>query len=159
MLIKSAGTYFALGSHYAMIFRAVGEFPFFKIVNAIILNDYMKGGELREVKENSIEVQGLINHPGKFAIASLDDITEDASFKEIDFESGGEEVALDPETEANLIEKIKYIDMPHSGVHINSLYYDMMVEFGTSIPQNRIIVSVLRKKIKNASSNTNRTNL
>lgn len=147
MFIKNAGTYLALGDQYVLLFRAVGEFPFFRIPTGIVLNDYIKGGELKMVKENEVEIQGLINHPEHFAIASLDAITDDGSFRSIDFKATGK-VLLDPETESKLIDKIKYIDMPYSGVSINSLYYEIIRELNMSLPQARLVVQVLRKKIR-----------
>lgn len=154
MFIKQAGTYLALCDHYCMLFRAVGSFPFFKIPSALILNDYIRGGEVRQVKENDVEIQGLISNPSRFAIASLDSITDDCSFKEIDTMSIGV-VELDPELEKVYIEKLKYIDMSFSGIHINSLIFDIVGECKMSIPQARLVICALRKKIKNErKSNT-----
>lgn len=156
MFVKSAGTYLALSEHCCMIFRAVGSFPFFKVPSAIILNDYIKGGELCTVKENSIEIQGLINNPEKFAIASLDEITDNGYFKEIDTKTTGKS-ALDPKLEAEFIEKIKQVDAPYSGLHINGIMYDLVSRCNFSIPQARIAISTLRKKIKDERNNSGTT--
>lgn len=156
MFIKDTGTYLALGDHYCMIFRAVGSFPFFRIPTAIVLNDYIRGGEIRIVKENEVEIQGLLNHPEKFAISSLNALTDDGTFKDFDTETGGIVDIGDPEAEAKYIEKLKYIDMAFSGIHINSLVHDITSEQGMSLPQARMAISVLRKKIKDERNRSNR---
>lgn len=156
MFVKSAGTYIALCEQYCMLFRVVGEFPFFKVPSGIILNDYIRGGELRMVKENEVEIQGLINNPDKYAIASLDEITDNGYFKDIDVKTTGKS-ALDPEIEAEFIDRIKQVDAPYSGLHINGVIYLLATRLNLSIPQAKIAVMTLRKKIKNERNKSNRS--
>lgn len=156
MFVKSAGTYIALCEQYCMIFRVVGEFPFFKVPSGIILNDYIRGGDIRMVKENEVEIQGLINNPEKYAIASLDEITDNGYFKDFDIKSTGKS-ALDPDIEVEFIDRIKQVDSPHSGLHINGVIYLLATRLNLSIPQARIVVTTLRKKIRDERNKSNRS--
>lgn len=156
MFIKEAGTYIALCDEYCLIFRAVGAFPFFRIPTGIVLNDYIKGGEIRTVKETEVEIQGLISHPEKYAITSLDEITDNCSLKGIDIMTTGVST-LGSDVELKYTNKLKDIDKRNSGLHINSLIMEIVREENMSLPQARMVVCMLRKRIKDEINRTNRT--
>lgn len=148
MYIKSQGAYIALCNEYIILFRAVGQFPHFVIPGGIVLNDYSTTGEFKIVKSNDVEIQGIINNPERYAFVTLDSIAD--NFNNIDFKSTGK-IEFDEDKLSVWIDRLIQIDRPNSGLSINSLLLDIVVKHQYSIPQARMVVQELRKKIKNES--------
>lgn len=145
MFIKTPGAYLALCDQFLLLFRAVGEFPFFKVPSAIILNDYGKTGEIRTVTENSIEIQHLIANPSCFSIVTLDAIAD--RYLPIDFDTTTK-IEFDITKFERYTDKLKLIDTYNSGISVNSLIMEIIKDTGYSVPQARMAVQELRKKIK-----------
>lgn len=147
MIIKTAGTYLGLSDNYLILFNVIGKYPYLKIPNGIVLNDFIKGTNgIKMVNENSVEIQYLLNTPEAFAFAGLNDIV-DTGFKEIDFVTSSE-VELE-QSDMKYVDKLKMIDAKQMGIPINSLIINIVMDKGYSIPQARMLISILRKKIKN----------
>lgn len=145
MYISTEGAYIALGDHFLILFRAVGEYPYFKIPSGIILNEYAATGELRVVKENSMEIQDVLTNPRMYAFARISSIAEGLiPVNYID----SSEVQFDEEKINIWIERLQLIDKPNSGLNINSLVMDIVRELGYSRPQALLMIQEIRKQSK-----------
>lgn len=147
MYIKTAGAYIALCDHYMILFRAVGEYPFFKIPSGMILNTYGEDGEIQIVKENSVEIQGILTHPERYAFACISSIAEGIR-QQIDYTTT-EKIQFDEEKIEIWLDRLALIDKPNSGLQINSLVMDIIRELNYSRPQALMMIQEMRKVLKN----------
>lgn len=145
MYIKTAGAYIALGDHFLILFRAVGEYPYFKIPSGIILNEYAITGELRVVKENSIEIQDIITNPQMYAFARISSLAE--GLISVDYNSI-EKIQFDEPKMEIWFDRLSLIDKPNSGLSINSLVMDIIRELKYSRPQSLLMIQEMRKQAK-----------
>lgn len=145
MFIKAEGAYIALSDHSMLLFRAVGSFPFFKIQKAIVLDDFASKGELTIVPENSVEVQMLVNHPELFAFVQVSSIAE--GLRSIDRDTAATTIGFDIEMFTKYKDRLILADQQHSGVNVNTVIGEIVYDYGISIPQARLVIQQLRKKI------------
>ena len=145
MYIDKPGAYLALCDHYLILFRAVGSFPHLKIPSGIILNDYGSEGTFREVLENSPEIQGIYTNPERYVYSAISNLSQE--LKPLDF-TATEKIAFDKEVYAKYSQRLRMIDAPRSGLHINSLAINLMTELNYSLPQAYMFIQELRKKLK-----------
>ena len=56
------GVWMAQGPSQNIIIKAVGEAPFIKILKGISMNEFFNTGRVKELGENSIEIQHIVQN-------------------------------------------------------------------------------------------------
>lgn len=145
MFIKAEGAYIALSDHSMLLFRAVGSYPFFKIQKAIVLDDFASKGELTVVPENSVEVQTLMSHPELFVFVQVSSIAE--GLRSVDRDTAATTVGFDIEMYTKYKDRLILADQANSGITVNTVIGEIVYDYNISIPQARLVIQQLRKKI------------
>ena len=68
------GVWMAQGPSQNIIIKAVGEAPFIKILKGISMNEFFNTGRVKELGENSIEVQHIVQNPDQYTFDKLTEI-------------------------------------------------------------------------------------
>lgn len=62
----SDGVWMAQGPSQNVIIKVVGEQPFIKIVKGVLMNDFFNYGRVKELNENSLEIQHILQNPSLY---------------------------------------------------------------------------------------------
>lgn len=70
-MVLKEGVWMAQGPSQNIIIKAVGEAPFIKILKGISMNEFFNTGRVKELGENSIEVQHIVQNPDQYTFDKL----------------------------------------------------------------------------------------
>lgn len=143
MFIKRKGAYIACGKDFSALIYVVGEFPHFKIVSGIILNNFVEKGEIISLDKNSIELIQMVESPTSFIFAPISNLSEN-NLKGLDKLSTGV-VEFDQQEHVEWIEYYK--ELERYGLPMNKLIARIMLT-GRSLPQANVTFSIIERKVK-----------
>lgn len=147
MRLNHPGVYRIVGDNFELLANVIGEAPCLRIVNAIILNDFIQKNTVRTITEESDEIQEVINNPDAFVFIEWEysDVCKLPPYR-VSIRGTKVPKISDKEFEEFTQRYISDVSIPGRGISSTKMY--IMDKTGWTLSQAHLVVMQIAKKLK-----------